>query len=273
MTGGTPTRPIVCVDAFTTQPFTGNPAAVCLLDEDVAVDRMQALAAELNLSETAFVLARHDGFGLRWFTPTQEVQLCGHATLASAHVLYESGRLARDELARFHTRWKGELTARCTDEGIALDFPAALTTSVSPPAGLAAALGSELGTVGANELHHVVELADADAVRALAPDLDALRGLDDVDAVAVTAASDEPAYDFVSRYFAPRHGIPEDPVTGSAHTSLGPWWGERLGRTHVVGHQVSRRGGTVHVTVDAPRPGRVTLEGAAVTVWRGDLAV
>lgn len=273
MTGGTPTRPIVCVDAFTTQPFTGNPAAVCLLDEDIAEERMQALAAELNLSETAFVLAGGDGFGLRWFTPTQEVQLCGHATLASAHVLFETGRVAREQPARFHTRWKGELTARCTDDGIALDFPATPTAAASPAAGLAAALGTELGEVGVNELHHVVELADAGAVRALTPDHDALRRIEGVDAVAVTAASDEPGYDFVSRYFAPRYGIPEDPVTGSAHTSLGPWWSERLGRNHLVGHQVSRRGGTVRVTVDAPRPGRVTLEGAAVTVWRGDLVV
>ncbi|HEY3189234.1 MAG TPA: PhzF family phenazine biosynthesis isomerase [Solirubrobacteraceae bacterium] len=263
--------PIACVDAFADEAFRGNPAAVCLLDRPLDDAFMQSVAAELNLSETAFVVTRDDVFDLRWFTPTTEVELCGHATLASAHVLYETERLARDRPARFRTRWRGELVATSADDGIALDFPAAPARAVDAPPGLAAALGAEPIAIGLNDLHHVVELADAATVRALTPDIAALASLSGVEGLAVTAAGDEPGVDFVSRYFAPKYGIDEDPVTGSAHTSLGPWWAERLGRTHVVGRQVSARGGTVRVEVDAPAPGRVTLAGRAVTVWHGEL--
>jgi predicted PhzF superfamily epimerase YddE/YHI9 len=271
VTGRADTCPIFCVDAFTDHAFRGNPAAVCLLDESLDDASMRDIAAELNLSETAFVVNQDDGFGLRWFTPTVEVELCGHATLASAHVLFESGRLGPGERARFHTRWKGELVATATREGIELDFPAAVSTVVEPPSGLTEALGEEPVVVGVNELHHVVELADAARVRACRPDPSALASVDGVEAVSITAEGDEAGIDFVSRYFAPRHGIAEDPVTGSAHTSLGPWWAERLGRSHLVGRQVSRRTGTVHVSVDTPAAGRVTLAGQAVTVWRGEL--
>jgi predicted PhzF superfamily epimerase YddE/YHI9 len=264
---------IFCVDAFTDEPFRGNPAAVCLLDEAPAEERMREIAAELNLSETAFVVPRPDGFDLRWFTPTVEVELCGHGTLASTHVLVEVGRLARGESARFHTRWKGELVGTAVGNMIELDFPMAESAIVGPPPGLASALGAEPVMVGVNDLHHVVELADAATVRALTPDLAALANVEGVSAVAVTAAGDARGVDFVSRYFAPRHGIDEDPVTGSAHTSLGPWWATRLGRTEVVGRQVSARTGIVRVRVGQPATGRVTLAGHAVTVWRGDLAV
>jgi predicted PhzF superfamily epimerase YddE/YHI9 len=263
--------PLFCVDAFTDEPFRGNPAAVCLLDHPMDEASMQRIAAELNLSETAFVVPRDDGFGLRWFTPTTEVELCGHATLASAHVLYESGRLDQDAPARFHTRWRGELVGARTSEMIELDFPAAASTVIDAPPGLTDALGVEPVVVGVNDLHHVVEVADAATVRAATPDISALVCVSGVEGVALTAAGDEPGIDFVSRYFAPRYGIPEDPVTGSAHTSLGPWWAERLGRTQLVGRQLSARGGTVHVEVDAPASGRVTLAGHAVTVWRGEL--
>jgi PhzF family phenazine biosynthesis protein len=272
VTGRAGTCPIFCVDAFTDRAFRGNPAAVCLLEESLDDASMRDIAAELNLSETAFVVTQDDGFGLRWFTPTVEVELCGHATLASAHVLFESGRLGLGERARFDTRWKGELKATATREGIELDFPAAVSTVIEPPSGLADALGAEPVMVGVNELHHVVELADAASVRACSPDPSALAAVDGVEAVSITAEGDEAGIDFVSRYFAPRHGIPEDPVTGSAHTSLGPWWAERLGRSQLVGRQVSRRTGTVRVSVDAPAAGRVTLAGRAVTVWRGELA-
>jgi PhzF family phenazine biosynthesis protein len=263
--------PISCVDAFTDQAFRGNPAAVCVLDQPLDEGTMQRIAAELHLSETAFVVPRGGAFDLRWFTPTTEVELCGHATLASAHVLYESGRLATDQPARFRTRWRGELVATATDDGIALDFPAAVATPVDAPPGLAAALGVEPVAVGVNDLHHVVELHDPAAVRGLTPDIAALAGLSDVHAICVTAPSGAEDVDFVSRYFAPRYGIDEDPVTGSAHTSLGPWWAARLGRTHLVGEQVSARGGIVRVDVDAPSPGRVLLTGHAVTIWRGEL--
>jgi PhzF family phenazine biosynthesis protein len=263
--------PISCVDAFTDEAFRGNPAAVCVLDEPLDEAPMQRIAAELNLSETAFVVPKDGAFDLRWFTPTTEVELCGHATLASAHVLYESARLAADQPARFRTRWRGELVATATGDGIALDFPAAVESPVDAPPGLAAALGVTPVAAGMNDLHHVVEVSDAAVVRELVPDIPALAALSDVHAVCVTAPGDADGVDFVSRYFAPRYGIDEDPVTGSAHTSLGPRWAARLGRTHLVGRQVSTRGGTVRVEVDAPAPGRVLLTGHAVTIWQGEL--
>jgi PhzF family phenazine biosynthesis protein len=263
--------PIFCVDAFTDEPFRGNPAAVCLLDAPLDDDRMLAIAAEMNLSETAFVVDDGDGFGLRWFTPTTEVELCGHATLASTHVLRQTERIAAGDPARFRTRWKGELVGVAYDDVIELDLPAARSHPIEPPVGLADALGADVRVAAVNELHTIVELADAAAVRAVAPDFVALAAVVGVEAVAVTAAGDEPSVDFVSRYFAPRHGIDEDPVTGSAHTSLGPWWADKLGRRSLIGHQVSARGGMVHVAVDAPTAGRVTLGGHAVTVWRGKL--
>jgi PhzF family phenazine biosynthesis protein len=249
---------------------------VCLLDGPVPDDRMQAIAAEMNLSETAFVApapAADGSYTLRWFTPTQEVELCGHATLASAHVLFETGRASRDSAVRFRTRWRGELTATSTSEGIALDFPAAPPSVVDAPDGLAAALGATPVAVGANDLHHVVELDAAATVATLAPDTDALAEVAGVEAVAVTARADEAGVDFVSRYFAPRHGIAEDPVTGSAHTSLGPWWADRLGRAELTGKQVSTRTGIVRVRVGVPTPDRVSLLGDAVTVWRGELLI
>jgi len=279
--GAMPVTSIACVDAFTSERFRGNPAAVCLLDGDAATadlitdDWMQALAAEMNLSETAFAIPRSagsgaGGFGLRWFTPTQEVLLCGHATLASAHILWESGALDPARPAHFQTRWKGELVAHRAGADIALDLPSAPSASVPEPAGLAAALGTDVVTVARNDLHHVVEVADERTVRELTPDFAALRDVE-VEAVCITAESDDAAFDFVSRYFAPRHGIEEDPVTGSAHTSLGPWWAERLGRPDVVGYQASRRGGVVRVHAEPGAP-RVTVSGEAVTVWRGTLA-
>ena len=185
-------------------------------------------------------------------------------------MLWETGRLATDEPARFFTRWKGELLATRSGAAVELDLPAAPSPVVAIPAGLAAALGAAPVAVGANDLHHVVELADETTVRALRPDLDALTEVD-VEAVAVTAPSDDPAYDFVSRYFAPRHGISEDPVTGSAHTSLGPWWAAKLDKAELVGRQVSKRGGVVTVLVDGTD--RVTLRGDAVTIWRGELSI
>lgn len=272
-------RRIFGVDAFTAMLFGGNPAAVCLLDagDESAVEWpaeawMQALAAEMNLSETAFVAPFDETFGLRWFTPTSEVQLCGHATLASAHVLWETGTVSREVPVQFDTRWKGQLTAMHTGDAIALDFPAAPSATVAEPAGLSAALGAQLRAVARNDLHHLVELEDAAAVRSLAPDFGALRSVD-VEAVVVTAASDDDRYDFESRYFAPQHGIDEDPVTGSAHTSLGPYWAAKLGKRDLVGYQASARGGEVRVQVPESDTTRVTLGGHAVTVWRGELAI
>jgi len=255
------------VDAFTGEPFTGNPAAVCLLPAPREDAWMQAVAAEMNLSETAFLLAEGDGWRLRWFTPTTEVELCGHATLASAHVLWETGALDAAYTARFHTR-SGLLTARRDNGLIWLDFPALPQTPDAPPPGLAEALGAAPVYVGRNRMDLVVELADEATVRGLRPDHARLRQLP-VRGVAVTARSADPAFAFVSRFFAPGSGIAEDPVTGSAHCCLGPLWGERLGLTDLTARQVSARGGTVHLRL---RGDRVRLGGEAVTVLRGELA-
>lgn len=249
------------VDAFTERPFAGNPAAVALLEAFPADERLQQVAAEMNLSETAFLVARADGgFDLRWFTPTVEVDLCGHATLAGAHVLWEAGSLAPGAEARFHTR-SGLLTARRTDGEIWMDFPAEPPEPVQALDGLAEALGQVPSFVGRNRMDVLAELADAAAVRRLRPDLGRLATLS-ARGVIVTARG-EAGCDFVSRFFAPAAGVPEDPVTGSAHCALAPYWHGRLGRARLTGCQVSARGGRVEVE---HRGRRVALGGQAVTV-------
>jgi predicted PhzF superfamily epimerase YddE/YHI9 len=258
--------PLIHVDAFTDTPFAGNPAAVCLLDRPREASWMQALASELNLPETAFVLADTDGFGLRWFTPTIEVDLCGHATLAAAHALWHEGRLAFDTTARFHTR-SGLLTAARAGGWIELDFPAEPAAAAEPPAALLGALGTAATWTGRNRFDWLVEVDSAATVRALAPDLARLASVP-TRGVIVTAPADDARFDFVSRFFAPRAGIPEDPVTGSAHCCLGPFWATRLGKTALTGHQASPRGGTVRVQVAGDR---ALLGGMAVTVFRGEL--
>ena len=261
-----PHQPLTQVDAFTDRAFSGNPAAVCLLEAERDAEWMQLVAAEMNLADTAFLIRRPDGFGLRWFTPTCEVDLCGHATLASAHALWEDGQLAADATARFHTR-SGVLTAERQDGMIWVDFPATPATAMPPPADLADALGAAPRSVGRTPFDYLVELESEAAVRALDPDLGRVARMP-VRGVIVTAPSIDPSRQFVSRFFAPAVGLPEDPVTGSAHCALGPFWGERLGRTELVGYQVSRRGGTVRVRLAG---NRVFLGGQAVTVLRGEL--
>jgi PhzF family phenazine biosynthesis protein len=258
---------IVQVDAFTDRPFAGNPAAVCVLPAAAEPDWMQAVARELNLSETAFLVRRDVGYDLRWFTPTVEVDLCGHATLASAHVLWEDGHLPPEQPARFWTR-SGLLTAERQGAWIELDFPAKPQSPADSPPGLAAALGAAPRYVGRNEFDYVVEVESEAVLRALTPDFGALRALP-VRGISVTSRADMPGYDFVSRFFAPASGIDEDPVTGSAHCCLGPFWAERLGRRELVAYQASARGGVVRVRVG---DGRVYLGGQAVTVLRGELA-
>ena len=260
---------IVQVDAFTDTPFHGNPAAVCFLEETRDAVWMQNVAREMNLSETAFVRARPDGpgrFDLRWFTPAAEVELCGHATLASAHALWEGGRLAAGVPAEFHTR-SGVLAAVRREDWIELDFPALPEQPVAPPAGLAAALGVEPKYVGRSRFDFLVELDCEASLRALRPDFDALRKVQ-CRGVIVTSESDSPEYDFVSRYFAPSYGVDEDPVTGSAHCVLAPFWAHRLKRAALTGYQASRRGGVVLARLDGER---VRLGGRAVTVLRGEL--
>jgi len=258
--------PLWTVDAFTDRRFSGNPASVCLLDRDLPEETLQAIAAEMNHSETAFLRAQHAGWALRWFTPTIEVALCGHATLASAHVLWESGRLARDARASFHTA-SGLLTAALENERIALDFPAEPAEPVPEPEGLAEALGTEIIRVGRNRMDYLVEVADEAVVASLTPDTKRLAS-HPVRGTIVTARAASAGVDFVSRFFAPAAGVDEDPVTGSAHCALAPWWSERLGRTAMTGRQLSARGGTVGVRLSGAR---VHLLGTAVIVLEGTL--
>jgi PhzF family phenazine biosynthesis protein len=260
--------PISVIDAFTTRPFAGNPAGVCLLDGERPAEWMQAVARELNLSETAFLRRRPDGdWDLRWFTPADEERLCGHATLAAAHHLWSSGRHPAGTIIRFHTL-SGLLSGSTGTHGIVLDFPNEAPAAVPIPAGLAEALGTTIVAAGQNRLDLFAEVADETTVRGLAPALERL-DLFPVRGIVVTARADgEGEYDFVSRFFAPRCGIAEDPVTGSAHCGLGPWWSRKLGKQVLVGYQASARGGTVRVTVAGDR---CLLEGTAVTVWNGEL--
>lgn len=260
-------QPIVQVDAFADRAFTGNPAAVCILPAAREEGWMRSVAAEMNLSETAFLHAEEDGWRLRWFTPEVEVALCGHATLATAHVLWEDGHLPAGEVARFHTK-SGLLTARRAGEWIELDFPAKPILDAPAPEGLAAALGVEPVYVGRSHFDVLVEVASEAEVRALKPDFGRLAAVE-ARGVIVTARADGGAgYDFVSRFFAPRVGVAEDPVTGSAHCVLAPYWAAKLGRDELVGYQASRRGGTVRVRAAGDR---VQLGGRAITVLRGEL--
>jgi PhzF family phenazine biosynthesis protein len=259
------------VDAFTDTPFCGNPAAVCLLSMERTEDWMQQVAAEMNLSETAFLRRRADGtFRLRWFTPTDEVDLCGHATLAGAYVLWSEGYLAPDEPARFDTA-SGRLTAHRQASWVALDFPTDPPRAVEAAEGLLEGLGiGGAPFVGRTGRDYFVQVADRAAVEALAPAMDRLAELD-ARGVIATARAGEGAADFVSRFFAPGVGVPEDPVTGSAHCALGPFWAARTGRKALLGRQVSARGGSVRVEIDGAEADRLTLQGQAVTVVRGRL--
>lgn len=257
---------VVQVDAFTDTPFRGNPAAVCLLDGPASAEWMQSVALEMNLSETAFLHPIDDGYSLRWFTPTVEVDLCGHATLASAHVLWQDGHLAPETMARFHTK-SGLLTAERAGDWIELDFPATPAEVSEAPAGLEAALGAPARWVGRTRFDYLVELESEAAVREVQSDLARL-GVLPVRGVMVTSRAASSEFDFVSRFFAPAAGVDEDPVTGSAHCALGPFWGERLGRSEMVAYQASRRGGVVRVRLEGER---VKLGGQAVTTFRGEL--
>ncbi|WP_204046328.1 PhzF family phenazine biosynthesis protein [Acrocarpospora phusangensis] len=258
---------IFTVDSFTDRPFKGNPAAVCLLEAPATASWMQEVAAEMRHSETAFVLREGSGYSLRWFTPEVEVALCGHATLAAAHVLYsigeESGRI------EFSTQ-SGILSVEGDSSGlITMDFPAKPPSECVAPVGLVEALGVEPVWVGNSEFDLLVEVKSPDIVLELAPDFGVLASLE-VRGVIVTAVSPDSDVDFVSRFFAPRVGIDEDPVTGSAHCVLAPYWSGRLGVHALTGRQLSARGGVVRTTL---RDERVLLAGHAVTVWSGELHV
>ena len=260
--------PLYQVDAFSNQPFSGNPAAVCLLSSEQESAWMQRVAREVNLSETAFLVRQEDGYNLRWFTPTNEVDLCGHATLASAHILWETGRLPAGETAVFHTQ-SGRLTATQEADGwIQMDFPAEPETETEAPPGLAEALGAEPRYVGRNRMDYLVLFEHEADVRELRPDARLLSSVEARGLIATARSDQEADYDFVSRFFAPRFGVDEDPVTGSAHCCLGPFWKARLGKASLTGYQASARGGTVRLEVGEER---VMLAGRAVTVLRAEL--
>jgi PhzF family phenazine biosynthesis protein len=256
------------IDAFTREPFKGNPAAVCFMDGERDDRWMANVAAEMNLAETAFLSRRDDGWNLRWFTPAVEVDLCGHATLASAHAIW-SENISGDTVLRFHTK-SGVLTAARDGDFIELDFPAKRDEQIAAPAGLLDALGTDHATyVGRNQFDYIVELPSERDVHNLRPDHGVLRQLP-VRGIIVTSRADEGDYDFVSRFFAPGSGVDEDPVTGSAHCCLTPYWAQRLGKNEMNAWQASPRGGAVRVRLEGDR---VKLAGHAVTVLRGELVV
>ena len=266
--------PIFTVDAFTDAPFKGNPAAVCLLEAARDPDWMLPVAAEMNLAETAFLVLREDGgYDLRWFTPTVEIPLCGHATLASAHILWQTGKLKADETARFHTM-SGWLTAQRVGDLIELDFPALDSYEADVPEEMIAALGVQpvsaklIKDATGRDRNYLVEFAEAKTVRELHPSFMQLRSLPY--GVIVTAKSDTAEFDFVSRYFAAAYGIDEDPVTGSAHCALTPYWSAKLGKTKMMAYQASPRGGQMQVVLQGDR---ILMRGSAITILRGTLLV
>jgi PhzF family phenazine biosynthesis protein len=255
------------VDAFADRPFSGNPAGVCILERPSPEDWMQAVAAEMNVAETAFLLRRGDGaYDLRWFTPTVEVDLCGHATLASAHVLWDERILPAEERARFQTK-SGPLAAWREADTIRMDFPSEPVAARQAPAALIEAIALPFTFAGKNRMDWLVEVAEEAALASVRPDLPALVSLN-VRGVIVTARSTTPERDFVSRFFAPGAGVDEDPVTGSAHCALAPYWAAKLQKPALIGYQASKRGGTVSCTVSGDR---VILGGRAVTVLRATL--
>ena len=262
--------PIYIVDAFTDAPFTGNPAGVCLLVEPADPRWMQHVAMEMGLSETAFVRPVTGGFALRWFTPKAEVELCGHATLATAHLLWARQLTQAVEVIYFETEYAGGIT--CTREAtgmIGMDFPIDVPYDDAPPTALLEALDVEPVNVAAARHDWIVELPDADAVRAVRPDFNALAECEGR-GVAITARAGASDFDIISRFFAPKLRVHEDPVTGSVHCALGPYWQERLGKDVIHAQQASERGGSMRVTVGDER---VELAGQAVTTLAGDFEV
>jgi PhzF family phenazine biosynthesis protein len=266
--------PLFVVDSFTDKPFGGNPAGVCFLETAQPEEWLQAVAAEINHTATAFVTLQSNSDGsdydLRWFTATTELTLCGHGTLAAAYLLWETGRVARNQTIQFHTQKGGMLQASRNDENMMIDLPATPASPIPIPEGLIEALnGAKVLFTGQNKMDYFVELESEAAVRSLQPDLILMKKLP-VRGVVVTAQASTTGLDFVSRFFAPSIGFNEDSVTGSSHTTLGPYWQKKLGKSSFVAYQASARGGKVPLTVEGER---VFLGGQAVIIWRGELLV
>jgi predicted PhzF superfamily epimerase YddE/YHI9 len=256
------------VDAFTDEPFKGNPAAVCLLEHQAKVAWMKGVAREMNLSETAFISPARGGWRLRWFTPKREVDLCGHATLASAKVIFERDPSLREKPILFKTR-SGDLFARWVDGEVELDFPAMPYRRMSYESHVDRALGFKPWDAVFSGDYYLFEAEDEAIIRKSTPDIPALEKLP-MPEVIITARSKDPDYDFISRFFAPQLGIPEDPVTGSAHCLLAPYWAEKLGKSELTAYQASSRGGTLHLRLDGQR---VLIRGAAVIIFEGQLQI
>jgi len=255
-------------DAFTDRPFGGNPAGVCILPGPADALWMQKVARDMNVSETAFLNREGGGCNLRWFTPSVEVELCGHATLASAHILWESGLVSRKQGIEFYTL-SGTLTAAVNGDMIELDFPSEPESRAEAPPALTESLGVEPVYLGKNRFDYLVEVGSEEIVRNLKPDF-ALLATIPVRGVMVTSVSDDAKYGFVSRFFGPAAGINEDPATGSAHCCLGPYWQKKTGKSEFLAYQASERGGVIGVRVMG---GRVKLLGKAVTVFKGVMCV
>lgn len=256
------------VDAFTDKLFKGNSAGVCILDKQISEEMMQSIAMEMNLSETAFLLKQDNGFNLRWFTPESEVDLCGHATLASAHILWEEGYLDQNEQAIFYTK-SGVLKAFKDGEYITLDFPLELAQQVNPPDDLIKAFNVPFLYAGKNRMDYIIEVENEEVIKALKPDFELLKRVK-ARGVIVTSASSNPEYDFVSRFFAPRVGINEDPVTGSAHCCLGPYWSNKLKKDSLIAYQASKRGGILKLRILKER---IHIGGKAVTFFKTEIKV
>ncbi len=260
--------PVYIVDAFTKQPFKGNPAAVCIMPSVLPDDRMQAIAYEMNCPETAFVVKQNDGFLLRWFAPLQEVDLCGHATLATAHILYEHQNISKHEKIKFYTK-SGLLTIIYRDDTIIMDFPKEEAYGCTIQQWIIDALGARPVYTGKNRMDYLVEVASEREVIEMNPDFITLKKMDSR-GVIVTAKSSSKDFDFVSRFFAPGLGVNEDPVTGSAHCCLGPYWQKKLQKNVFTAYQASHRSGIVNVEVDESR---VYIGGKAVTILSGQINI
>ena len=259
---------LIQVDSFTKQPFKGNPAAVCVLQSEQEDSWMQSVASEMNLSETAFLLKQEQNYNLRWFTPTTEVPLCGHATLASAHVLWTEGYASTGQAIDFQTK-SGILTATYKDDWIELDFPANRSQDIPPITKLQDALGVPIKTFAYNSLGYLVEINSAKEVEELQPNFALIKQLPISNVIVTSLAESSSTYDFVSRFFAPGLGIDEDPVTGAAHCCLAPYWHDRLHQDELNAYQASSRGGEIKINYNGGD--RVLLRGQAVTVMRGEL--
>ena len=257
------------VDSFAHRPFTGNPAAVCILEQAQDDAWMQGVALDMNLSETAFLLKVREGWNLRWFTPGAEVDLCGHATLASAHILFAYGYETQDATIRFHTL-SGELQVSKQKDWLCMDFPAEPASKATAPTGMLESLGCKAVFVGKNRMDYLIEVESEEVLLKLDPDYRSLKTIPVRGIIVTCRASEGKDYDFASRFFGPAVDVDEDPVTGSAHCCLAPYWSEKLGQKKLLGYQASARGGYVRTTVSGDR---VLLEGQALTVLEGNLLV